>query len=150
MLATLGIRLCMVAFTLAAVCWIGWSVPESGTSQPLREAEPQASVPHAPDVLLPPQHKPTRALQGGGEKAIPGRESTLDLNRATKQDLERLPGIGPVLAGRIVDFRAAQGAFDDVDQLRHVKGIGKKKLEQIRPYVAVLRPAVSKPSRKTA
>lgn len=152
MLATLGIRLGMVAFTLAAVCWIGWTVPESGTSQPPREAELQASLPHSPEALLPPapQTMPTRPVQGREDKARSRHERTVDLNRATKEDLERLPGIGPVLAGRIVEYRSTQGAFDDVEQLRHVKGIGKKKFEQIRPHVAVLRPAVLKPSRKTA
>ena len=152
MLATLGIRLGMVAFTLAVVCWIGWSVPESGTSQPPREAELQASLPRSPEGLLSltPQAVPPRPLQGRENKAMPRRESTVDLNRATKEDLERLPGIGPVLAGRIVEYRSAQGKFDDVEQLRHVKGIGKKKFEQIRPHVAVLRPALPKPSRKTA
>jgi competence protein ComEA len=81
---------------------------------------------------------------------MPRGERTLDLNRASRQDFERLPGIGPVLAGRIVEYRAAQGAFDDIEQLRHVKGIGNKKFEQIRPHVAVRRSGVSKPSRKTA
>ena len=151
MLVSVGIRLGMVAVTMAAVCWIGWSVPESGTSQPLHTAELQLSAPHSLAALpaSPPQALPVRPLHGPEENALPRRGTPIDLNRATKQDLERLPGIGPVLAGRIVEYRAAQGAFDDVEQLRHVKGIGKKKFEQIRPHVAVHRPGGSKPSRKT-
>jgi competence protein ComEA len=72
------------------------------------------------------------------------------LNRATEQELERLPGIGRVLAARIVEYRVAQGTFSDIEQLRHVKGIGKKKFEQIRAVVTVVPSGVSKPARKTA
>jgi competence protein ComEA len=64
--------------------------------------------------------------------------AALDVNRATEQDFERLPGIGPVLARRIVEYRETRGSFQDVDELRRVKGIGKKTFERIRPFVAVV------------
>jgi competence protein ComEA len=67
-------------------------------------------------------------------KSVP---RTLDLNVATKRDLEGLPGIGPVLAGRIVEYREARGVFRDVEQLRQVKGIGQKILDRIRQLVGV-------------
>ena len=69
----------------------------------------------------------------------------LDLNRATEQDLEALPGIGPVLAERIVRYRQSRGAFHEVGQLREVKGIGKKKFDRIRPLVGVMPPSSSTP-----
>jgi len=59
----------------------------------------------------------------------------VNLNTATEADLCRLPGIGPVLAKRIVEHRRKIGGFKSVEQLLDVKGIGEKKLEQIRPYV---------------
>lgn len=59
----------------------------------------------------------------------------LSLNRASAQELEALPGIGPVLAGRIVAYRAANGPFRHVDDLINVSGIGPKLLEQLRPHL---------------
>ncbi len=62
----------------------------------------------------------------------------LDLNTATAAQLEALPGIGPALAQRILDYREQHGPFRQVDDLLAVPGIGPTKLEQIRPYVTVL------------
>ena len=61
----------------------------------------------------------------------------LDVNQATAEDLDGLPGIGPVLARRIVDYRQSHGPFKKIDELENVSGIGPKKLEQLRPYVIV-------------
>jgi len=65
------------------------------------------------------------------------RPSGIDLNRADTTTLMKLPGIGPALAREIVRQRAEHGRFDSVDDLLEVKGIGPKKLQKIRPYVAV-------------
>ncbi len=59
----------------------------------------------------------------------------LDLNQATLEDLEALPGIGPALAGRIVDYRQRHGPFKNIDDLENVSGIGPKKLALIKPYL---------------
>jgi competence protein ComEA len=69
-----------------------------------------------------------------GKKPPP--EQAVDLNRATEEELKRLPGIGPVLAARIMAARQA-AAFQRVDDLRRVKGIGPKTLEKVRPHVKV-------------
>jgi competence protein ComEA len=61
----------------------------------------------------------------------------VDVNTAGCAELMQLPGIGPKLAERIVESRDTDGSFVDVDDLRRVKGIGKKILERIRPYVRV-------------
>jgi len=61
----------------------------------------------------------------------------LDLNRATEEELEGLPRIGPELARRIVSYRRENGPFRSVDELLEVRGIGPKTLEQIRPFVEV-------------
>jgi competence protein ComEA len=60
----------------------------------------------------------------------------LDINTATADDLQRLPGIGPTLAGRII-ARRKDTPFKSVDDLRHVSGIGAKTLEKLRPFVTV-------------
>ncbi len=65
----------------------------------------------------------------------PGR--VIDPNLSSQEDLETLPGIGPVLAQRIIDYRRAHGPYKKIADLRKVSGIGPKKLEKLRPYVAI-------------
>ncbi|HEV8641758.1 MAG TPA: helix-hairpin-helix domain-containing protein [Methylomirabilota bacterium] len=61
----------------------------------------------------------------------------VDLNRATTEDLARLPGVGPVLATRIVTTREADGRFGSVEELKKVKGLGRSRLERLRALVTV-------------
>lgn len=61
----------------------------------------------------------------------------LDLNRATAEELTALKGIGPVLAGNIVEYRTRNGRFRAVEDLLQIKGIGEKKLEGFRESVIV-------------
>jgi competence protein ComEA len=61
-----------------------------------------------------------------------------DLNRASAQDLEAVPGIGPALAKRIVEYRQAHGPFQKIDDLgEKVLGFGPKKVEKIKPYLKI-------------
>ncbi len=69
----------------------------------------------------------------------------IDPNLATNADLEALPGIGPVLAGRIVEFREEQGPFQKIENLLEVKGMGPKILEKIRPYVVIIADSQASP-----
>ncbi len=61
----------------------------------------------------------------------------LDINSASKDELVGLPGIGKTLAERIVLFRENEGEFASVEDLQKVKGISKKKLEKLKPYITV-------------
>ncbi|MBC7328507.1 ComEA family DNA-binding protein [bacterium] len=61
----------------------------------------------------------------------------VDLNTATVDELSSLPGIGPSLAKRIIQYRQFQGRFNSVEELLNVPGIGEKKLERIRDYIEV-------------
>lgn len=63
--------------------------------------------------------------------------SPVDLNSADAAGLDALPGVGPVLAARIVQYRDTNGPFRSVDQLDEVSGIGAKLMEQLRPLVHV-------------
>lgn len=72
--------------------------------------------------------------------SAPGSGSTparIDLNTASLEQLDTLPGVGPVLAQRIVDWRTGHGRFDSVDQLAEVDGIGPSRLADLRPLVTV-------------
>jgi comEA protein len=91
----------------------------------------------------------TRAIEQQGDEpnVVPRRFTahretapaigSIDLNKATKDELIRLPGIGPSYADRILDFRERLGRFGSADQLLQVKGIGKRRLEKIRPYLRI-------------
>ena len=96
----------------------------------------------APGPVLPPgpgaggASGPTGAAgaAGGG----PATEAqALDLNTADLADLDALPGIGPVLAQRILEWRTDHGRFTDVDELGEVTGIGEKVLDKLRAQVRV-------------
>jgi competence protein ComEA len=61
----------------------------------------------------------------------------MDLNSATATQLDQLPGVGPVLAQRIVDYRTQHGGFRSVDELRQVSGIGDAKYADIKSLVRI-------------
>jgi competence protein ComEA len=64
-------------------------------------------------------------------------DAKVNINTATAEELEALPRIGPALAQRIIAYRRAHGAFQKVDDLLAVKGIGPALLATLRPYVTV-------------
>jgi|GEM_PF-2027871 DNA uptake protein and related DNA-binding proteins len=65
------------------------------------------------------------------------RDGKLLLNQAPREKILELPGIGPVLADRILQYRSSNGSFRNVDELRQIKGIGVKRLEALRGKVIV-------------
>jgi competence protein ComEA len=77
----------------------------------------------------------TSAKPSGSASPKPGE--VIDLNTATVQQLDSLPGIGPVTAAAIVAWREANGKFTSVDQLAEVDGIGPARLDKLRPLVRV-------------
>lgn len=92
----------------------------------------QVVVPTPGEVLTgptpPPGLAPSPTASSGGP---------VNLNTGTLSDIESLPGVGPVLAQRILDWRSQHGRFSSVDELSEVSGIGEKMLENIRPHVVL-------------
>jgi competence protein ComEA len=95
----------------------------------------QVNVPaRRPGMLaLPPPSTP-----GAPSPAtLDGTSASINLNTADLTELETLPGIGPTLAQRIVDFRTQNGPFASVEGLREVKGIGPATFEKLKDHVRV-------------
>ena len=69
--------------------------------------------------------------QEDAETPVGTASQIVNINTATVQDFESLPGIGPVMAQRIVDYRDEHGPFKSVEELTKVKGIGESKLEEL-------------------
>jgi competence ComEA-like helix-hairpin-helix protein len=109
-----------------------------------RSVEELRAADAAPALLLPEGPPPVEAsapVAGGqAQRAVPaGRLGPvrMDLNAASAPMLERLPGIGPALAGRIVEYRDLHGPFRRPEDLVRVRGIGPKTYEKLAPYLYV-------------
>jgi len=137
------VKLAMIVVTMGVVFWIGWSVPQSRFVDRDRGitagANEERLIPFSEPKGVPsaePMPRPSSLSRSRQASSTPVA-NTLDLNRASEKEIEALPGIGPVLAERIVEYRRSRGAFLDIEQLRNVKGIGKKKFDRIRSLVSV-------------
>lgn len=89
---------------------------------------------------VPVQIRALPTAAAGTESSVSGetgpvQPEVVNINTATAAELQTLPGIGPVLAQRILDYREANGPFRSVGDLGLVNGIGEKKLEEIWDYV---------------
>jgi competence protein ComEA len=67
---------------------------------------------------------------------IPG-EGTVNINKANAEELQRLPGVGPATAARILEYRKEIGTFSSPEQLMDISGIGEKKFAKMQPFVRV-------------
>jgi len=108
-------------------------------AEPLQDGQ-KIHVPRKGEVSAPavasvaPSRSPRSAPQAA---ATATTQFPINLNTATADQLEAIPGIGPVLAQRIIEYRQTHGRFQSVDELLEVRGIGPKRLENMRPYVVV-------------
>src|SRR5882762_6786084 len=77
------------------------------------------------------------------------RAKPVALNTATSGELQQVPGIGPATAEKILQMRKSYGSFKSVDDLRAVRGIGPKRIEKMRKYLTVGKPAAPKKAAQT-
>lgn len=149
-----GSFLLKLAFLGTGVCfvyWVGW--PQLSLSPVVPFENPDGLVSHPPlSSFANPHDEVVSVAPLSGKDRVqplqvmvegePGQTReiamfTVDLNDGTLAEFEHLPGIGPVLARRIVAHRASHGAFRHIEDLALVPGIGPKRLEQLRPLVDV-------------
>ncbi|MBH0193391.1 MAG: helix-hairpin-helix domain-containing protein [Nitrospira sp.] len=147
MIRSLGLKLALLAITMGVVFWIRWQPAElqrnDSESTSARSGTVNASI-------VDPQPRGALAIQTavGPNAATPEASNHIaaaghagprlvDLNSATRDELESLPGIGAVLAQRVIAYRQSVGRFLAVEDLREVKGIGSKTFDRIKPWVTV-------------
>ena len=129
------------------VLWAGWPQPQNGSldhsSSPivLSDAKVHQEVQEAiSPVLSFTKEEPLKALaEESKEVSVQATRVALlvDLNESSHRELEALPGIGVVLADRIVAYRSTHGAFQQINELVNVSGIGKKRLRLLAPLVKI-------------
>lgn len=101
------------------------------------ESRPGAAAATGGPRLRPDLTAGVGGESGGRRQALPSPTARLDLNSASAAELELLPGIGPALAGRIVEHRTKNGRFRSVADLDSVRGVGPRILERVRGFVFV-------------
>lgn len=66
-----------------------------------------------------------------------GKSKMININKANESELEEIPGVGPSMASKIVNYRKENGEFKSIEDLKNISGIGEKKFDAMREYISV-------------
>lgn len=135
------ILLVLIAFVLAAMAMVGFY-----SDQPMNiyvvssaletESRGETAVSSAVEAASTSEPEELLESETGGIQEILV-EKSIDLNHAGKEELEKLPGIGPVLAERILEYRGEYGDFQEIEEVMEVSGIGEKIFGKIQDFIFV-------------
>jgi len=146
------LELIVIGFTLAFLCFIGGyfvgrtsgavSIIPVVTMQNEPSQAAEAQQPELPETHIPEQGVPGSSGQitpPAAPSVPPTRDSEgrININLASRSELMDLPGIGPALSERIVDYRRDNGPFSKIDDIRNVSGIGERRFETIKNMITV-------------
>lgn len=146
MITSLLLKLGMLAMTIGVVFWVRWApqspavgFPSATEKQVVASPGTQSAERERRTVGLSSRHVQGPNIVAGAQTGLlqPPIHLRLDLNHASVGELESLPGIGAVLAQRVIAFRESVGRFEKIEDLREVKGIGAKKFERLKSFVMV-------------
>ena len=117
-----------MAIRLGWLCGLGLGLSWLMVSEGCLWQAPQARQESAAPARQEPQPSPSNPIELGDR---------LDINSAGRRELESLPGVGPVLARRILEFRAKNPPFRRVEEILIIRGIGRRKFEALRGRIRV-------------
>lgn len=106
-------------------------------SEQLRQEQKELAEKYTPNLTVSESPPSKASATGSPQTKEKAAEPTgrININSATSAQLQSLNGIGDTYAQRIIEYRELNGGFDSIDELINVKGIGEKRLENIRPYI---------------
>ena len=118
-----GVKLLLLAGAMGVLSFAGLldSPSQSALSDALSVQQTDTSTGHSPKS--PP--------------VVVGDVERVDINHGSVEELQRLPGIGPVLAERIIQYRREHGKFGSIRDIQNVKGIGEKRFAQLEPHIHI-------------
>lgn len=107
----------------------------SQVSQQLVPQEPTESSPSPEESSDAELSEEDPAESEGPQEVLV--EKSININTASLEELDSLPGVGPVIAQRIIDYREANNGFYDIQEIMDVSGIGEKTYAKLEPYITV-------------
>ena len=84
-----------------------------------------------------PSNVSEKSATGSSQQASNSKTTLVNINKASLEELDTLPGVGPATAQKILDYRAQKGVFKTIEEIKEVSGIGEAKYSQIKDHISI-------------